>query len=130
MLEVNIIQKNGKKVIMASSYTFLAKTFYCYECKTSFSCAFLSKKKKMKRNYSCICGVRPEKVFGPKNAFLGTPALFDTTYILSGRPILMIQGVPFWNFFMMKMKWKVEENSIEIICWVFRTMRKNSSKNL
>ena len=52
----------------------------------------------MKRNYSCICGVRPEKVFGPKNAFLGTPALFDTTYILSGRPILMIQGVPFRNF--------------------------------
>ena len=56
------------------------------------------KERKMKRNYSCICGVRPEKVFGPKNAFLGTPALFDTTYILSGRPILMIQGVPFRNF--------------------------------
>ena len=69
----------------------------------------------MKGNYSCICGVRPEKVFGPKNAFLGTPALFDTTYILSGRPILMIQGVPFRIFFMMKIKWKVEENSIEII---------------
>ena len=87
-----------KKLSWLHHILFLAKTFYNLKCKTSFSCALLSKKEKMKRNYSCICGVRPEKVFGPKNAFLGTPALFDTTYILSGRPILMIQGVPFRNF--------------------------------
>ena len=84
-----------KKLSWHHHILFWLRLFTVTNAKHHFHVHFFQRKKKMKRNYSCICGVRPEKVFGPKNALLGTPALFDTTYILSGRPILMIQGVPF-----------------------------------
>lgn len=102
-----------KKLSWHHHILFWLRLFTVTNAKHHFHVHFFQRKKKMKRNYSCICGVRPEKVFGPKNALLGTPALFDTTYILSGRPILMIQGVPFRNLYFMKIRRKVEENRIK-----------------
>ena len=111
MLEVNIIQKNGKKVIMASSYTFFwLRLFTIRNAKHHFHVHFFQRKKKWKEIIVVYVVYAPKKYLALKMRFWELRHFLTLLTYFQDDPFSWYRVFHLEILFMMKIKWKVEDS--------------------